>query len=51
MIRSRMSEYSRKPDKQSELIERCSPGPRVALRARRMAERRDNRTDGNYAPT
>jgi N6-adenosine-specific RNA methylase IME4 len=34
MIESRKREHSRKPDEQYELIERCSPGPRLELFAR-----------------
>jgi N6-adenosine-specific RNA methylase IME4 len=33
-LRSRKREHSRKPDEQYELIEKCSPGPRIELFAR-----------------
>lgn len=34
MIQSRKREHSRKPDEQYQLIESCSPGPRIELFAR-----------------
>jgi N6-adenosine-specific RNA methylase IME4 len=34
MIESRKREHSRKPDEQYEILEKCSPGPRIELFAR-----------------
>jgi N6-adenosine-specific RNA methylase IME4 len=54
MIETRKREHSRKPDEQYELIEACSPGPRLELFAR--GERKGwkvwgNQADSDYAPT
>lgn len=54
MIETRKREHSRKPDEQYELIEACSPGPRLEMFAR--GERRGwkvwgNQADGDYSPT
>jgi N6-adenosine-specific RNA methylase IME4 len=53
VIRSRKQEHSRKPDEQYDIIESCSPGPRLELFAR--GTRPGWTTWGNqaedYAPT
>jgi N6-adenosine-specific RNA methylase IME4 len=54
MIETRKREHSRKPDEQYEIIEACSPGPRLELFAR--GERPNwsvwgNQADEGYEPT
>ena len=54
MIETRKREHSRKPDEQYELIEACSPGPRLEMFAR--GERKGwkvwgNQADADYAPS
>lgn len=54
MMETRKREHSRKPDEQYELVESCSPGPRLELFAR--GERKGwsvwgNQADEGYEPT
>jgi len=53
-LATRKREHSRKPDEQYDIIEACSPGPRIELFAR--GTRRDwatwgRQADNNYEPT
>ena len=53
-LKSMKREHSRKPDEQYQLIESCSPAPRVELFARGVRAGWDswgNQADQNYAPT
>jgi len=54
MIETRKREHSRKPDEQYELIEACSPGPRLELFARGERPKWSvwgNQADDGYEPT
>ncbi|MEJ8573213.1 MT-A70 family methyltransferase [Microbaculum marinum] len=54
MIASRKREHSRKPDEQYEIIESCSPGPRLEMFSRgvrRGWEVWGNQADDAYQPT
>jgi N6-adenosine-specific RNA methylase IME4 len=54
MIETRKREHSRKPDEQYELIEACSPGPRLELFARGERPKWSvwgNQADEGYEPT
>jgi N6-adenosine-specific RNA methylase IME4 len=53
-IATRKREHSRKPDEQYEIIESCSPGPRLELFARGARPGWTvwgNQADGSYRPT
>lgn len=54
MLQTRKREHSRKPDEQYDIIESCSPGPRIELFAR--GERKGwsvwgNQADNTYEPS
>jgi N6-adenosine-specific RNA methylase IME4 len=54
MIETRKREHSRKPDEQYDLIEACSPGPRIELFARGTRKgwtTWGNQADDSYQPT
>jgi N6-adenosine-specific RNA methylase IME4 len=54
MIETRKREHSRKPDEQYDIIEACSPGPRIELFARGIREgwmTWGDQADDGYQPT
>jgi N6-adenosine-specific RNA methylase IME4 len=54
MIETRKREHSRKPDEQYEVIDSCSPGPRLELFGRGIREgwaTWGNQADESYVPT
>lgn len=54
MMETRKREHSRKPDEQYDIIEACSPGPRLELFGRGIRRNWDtwgNQADDSYAPT
>jgi N6-adenosine-specific RNA methylase IME4 len=53
-IGTRKREHSRKPDEQYDIIESCSPGPRIELFARGVRDRWTtwgNQASADYAPS